>query len=96
MALEARTEMLHQFADSSPAAKLGVRQLRALTFLFFYALPDEAGHNANWDALGYPGLISAPPSPEQAPKTIALEHARVSRRRFRPTSAWSAPVPAAV
>jgi choline dehydrogenase-like flavoprotein len=74
MALETRTEMLHQFADSSPAAKLGVRQLRALTFLFFYALPDEAGHNANWDALGYPGPISAPPSLEQAPKTIALEH----------------------
>ena len=72
--LEVRTEMLHGFAASSPAAKLGVRQLRALTFLFFYALPDELGHNPNWDALGYPGPISAPPSPEQAPKTIALEH----------------------
>jgi len=71
--LKARTEMLHGFAASSPAAKLGVRQLRALTFLFFYALPDELGHNPNWDALGYPGPISAPPSPEQAPKTIALE-----------------------
>jgi choline dehydrogenase-like flavoprotein len=72
--LDARTGMLHQFAASSPAAKLGVRQLRGLTFLFFYALPDEAGHNLNWDAIGYPGPISAPPSPEQAPKTIALEH----------------------
>jgi len=74
MALEARTEILHRIADSSPEAKLGVRQLRGLTFLLFYALPDEFGHNINWDALSYPGPISAAPSPEEAPKTIALEH----------------------
>ena len=71
--LSARTELLHQIAASSPAAKLGVRQLRGLTFLFFYGLPDESGQNPNWDAIGYPGPISAPPSPEQAPKTIAME-----------------------
>jgi choline dehydrogenase-like flavoprotein len=71
--LGARTELLHAVSASAPEAKLGVRQLRALTFLFFYALPDEAGHNDNWDALGYPGPLSAPPSPEQAPKTIAVE-----------------------
>lgn len=71
--LDARTQLLHAVSDSSPEGKLGVRQLRALTFLFFYALPDEAGRNDNWDALGYPGPVSAPPSPEQAPKTIALE-----------------------
>jgi choline dehydrogenase-like flavoprotein len=71
--LKARTEILHHVAGSGPEAKLGVRQLRGLTFLFFYALPDESGHNPNWDALGYPGPISAPPSPEEAPKTIALE-----------------------
>jgi choline dehydrogenase-like flavoprotein len=72
--LQARTELLNQVVASGPEAKLGVRQLRGLTFLFFYALPDESGHNLNWDALGYPGPISAPPSPEQAPKTIPLEH----------------------
>jgi choline dehydrogenase-like flavoprotein len=71
--LAARTELLHQIAASSPEAKLGVRQLRGLTFLFFYGLPDEYGHNLNWDAIGYPGPISVPPSPQQAPKTIALE-----------------------
>jgi len=53
----------HAIAASSPEARLGVRQLRGLTMLFFYALPDEAGHNDNWDALGYPGPLSAPPSP---------------------------------
>lgn len=71
--LSDRTDLLHQIAASSAEAKLGVRQLRGLTLLFFYALPDESGHNLNWDALGYPGPISAPPSPQQAPKTIAVE-----------------------
>jgi len=73
MALLARTELLRQVAASGPEAKLGVRRLRGLTFLFFYGLPDESGHNPNWEAIGYPGPISAPPSPQQAPKTIALE-----------------------
>jgi choline dehydrogenase-like flavoprotein len=68
-----RTATLRAVAGSSPAAKLGVRQLRVLTLLLFYALPDENGHNPNWEALGYPGPISAPPSPEQAPKTIGVE-----------------------
>jgi len=71
--LAGREELLRQTAASSPAAKFGVRQLRGLTFLFFYGLPDENGHNPNWDALGYPGPLSAPPSAEQAPKTIAIE-----------------------
>jgi choline dehydrogenase-like flavoprotein len=73
LALDARTELVHAVAASGPEAKLGMRRLRALTFFFFYALPDEAGHNDNWDALGYPGPLSPPPSPEQAPKTIPIE-----------------------
>jgi choline dehydrogenase-like flavoprotein len=71
--LEQRTQLLHAISDSSPEAKLGVRQLRAMTFLFFYGLPDEHGSNPNWSAIGYPGPLSAPPSPEQAPKTIGVE-----------------------
>jgi hypothetical protein len=71
--LEARTALVHGVAGSSPEAKLGVRQLRAITFLFFYGLPDEAGQNPNWEAIGYPGPLSPPPTSEQAPKTIALE-----------------------
>jgi len=73
LALPARTELLHALAASGPEAKLGVRQLRALTFLFFYGLPDEAGQNPNWPAIGYPGPLSAAPSAEQAPKTITVE-----------------------
>jgi choline dehydrogenase-like flavoprotein len=71
--LEDRTALLHGVAGSGPEAKFGLRQLRGLTFLFFYGLADDSGHNPNWDAIGYPGPLSAPPSPEQAPKTIAIE-----------------------
>ena len=45
--LHERTEIIHQLAASSPGAKLAVRQLRGLTFFFFYALPDEEGQNPN-------------------------------------------------
>jgi hypothetical protein len=70
MPLEARTQTLHALAASSHEARLGVIGLRNLTMVFFYALPDERGQNPNWAALGYPGPLSAPPSPESAPKTI--------------------------
>jgi len=70
--LEAREQILHAFMDSGPEALAGLSSLRALTHLLFYALPDEAGRNPNWEAIGYPGPVSAPPSPEQAPKRIAL------------------------
>ncbi len=50
-----RTALVHAISDSAPEATFAVRQLRALTFLFFYGLPDENGHNPNWPAIGYPG-----------------------------------------
>ncbi len=71
--LDARTQIFHAFCEQDPDAKLGLLQLKALTLLFFYALPDEAGHNPNWEAIGYPGPNSAPPSPADAPKTLAVE-----------------------
>jgi len=70
--LEARTQIVHGFRDQDPEAKLGLHSLKALTLLFFYALPDDEGRNPNWEALGYPGALSPPPSPEDAPKTISL------------------------
>src|SRR5947208_6506609 len=71
--LETRNQILKQVSASAPEAKLGIKVFKSLTLLFFYALPDEQGRNPNWDAIGYPGPISAPPSAEQAPKTIAVE-----------------------
>jgi choline dehydrogenase-like flavoprotein len=70
--LDARTALLHAMADASPEVKFGLRQLRALTFLFFYGLASPTVPNPNWDAIGYPGPRTPAPSPEQAPKTIPV------------------------
>src|SRR3954454_206410 len=70
--LEARTQIVHGFRAQDPEAKFGLHSLKALTFLFFYALPDEQGRNPNWEAIGYPGPITPAPTPEQAPKTISV------------------------
>ena len=72
-ALEGRVQLVHGFAAQDPEAKHGLRALKGLAMLLFYALPDEGGRNPNWEAIGYPGPISAPPSLEEAPKTIAVE-----------------------
>jgi choline dehydrogenase-like flavoprotein len=68
---EAREQMIHAFSDSSPDTLAGVSAFRGLSLMLFYAMPDpETGRNPNWEVLGYPGPVSAPPTPEQAPKTI--------------------------
>src|SRR3954452_2592775 len=69
--VEVRTQIVHQFRED-PEAKVGIHALKGLAFLFFYALPDEQGQNPNWEAIGYPGPIAPPPSPEEAPKTIRV------------------------
>ncbi len=69
--IDVRTQIVQGVSAADAAAKLGLTQLRALTLLLFYALPDEHGQNPNWEAIGYPGPVSAAPSPAQAPKTIA-------------------------
>jgi len=71
--IEARTQVVHGFRDADPEAKQGLDQLRGLTFLFFYSLPDELGSNPNWEAIGYPGPATPPPDAARAPKTIAIE-----------------------
>jgi choline dehydrogenase-like flavoprotein len=71
--LETRNQILKQVSASAPEAKLGIKVFKNLTLLFFYALPDEQGRNPNWDAIGYPGPISAAPSADEAPKTIRVE-----------------------
>ena len=70
--VEARTALIHGFRDQDPEAKHGLHAFKALTFLFFYGLPSEDGRNPNWAAIGYPGPPSAPPAPEDAPKTVRV------------------------
>jgi choline dehydrogenase-like flavoprotein len=66
--VEARTAIIHAFRQD-PEAKHGLTQLKGLTFLFFYALPDEQGRNPSWELIGYPGPRSAPPA---EPKTLTV------------------------
>ena len=93
---EACIQIVHGVRAASPEAKQGLTQLKGLTLLVFYGMPDEQGTNVNWEAVGYPGPISAAPSAEQAPKTIsAAPRSAASRPFWRATCAWWAPAPAA-
>ncbi len=69
---EACIQIVHGVRAASPEAKQGLTQLKGLTLLVFYGMPDDAGSNANWEALGYPGPLSAAPSAAEAPKTISV------------------------
>src|SRR3954468_4369045 len=68
----AREQMLHGFMDADPGALAGLSAFKGLTLMLFYGLPDAAGRNPNWEAIGYPGPRAQPPSPEAAPKTISV------------------------
>lgn len=69
---EAREATVLGMMDADPGALAGLSALKGLTTMLFYALPDEAGQNPNWEAIGYPGPRSAAPTPDQAPKTISI------------------------
>ena len=71
--VDGRTQMIHGFRAQDPDAKLGLQAFKGLTFLFFYGLPDEVGSNPNWEAIGFPGPQAAPPSAQDAPKTLTVE-----------------------
>ena len=66
---EMREAIVLGMMDASPEALAGLAGLRGLVGLFFYGLPDAAGRNPNWPAIGYPGPVSAPPD---TPKTIRV------------------------
>ena len=66
---EAREQMIHGFAESSPDALAGVSALRGATMSLQYGLPDlGTGLNPNWAAMGYPGPL-ARPAPAEKPLT---------------------------
>ena len=72
LGLGARTALLHELAGD-PAHRQVLRELKLAVMGIFYALPGAGDRNPNWAALGFPGPASLPPSPAEAPKTIAIE-----------------------
>ncbi|MBJ7328866.1 MAG: FAD-dependent oxidoreductase [Solirubrobacteraceae bacterium] len=71
-----RETMLLALMEADMDALAGLSALRGLTMLLFYGIPipapDGTVSNPNWAAVGYPGPRQAPPTPEQAPKTIGV------------------------
>jgi len=68
--LEAREQLIHALADSSPEALAGIHTLSGLALSLFYALPDlGTGRNPSWDAIGYPGPRRRPPA---EPKPLSV------------------------
>ncbi len=70
--LERRTARLLELGDRLPDGRFAVKQLKTMTFGLLFGLLGEDGRNEVWDAIGFAGPITAPPTPEQAPKTLPI------------------------
>jgi choline dehydrogenase-like flavoprotein len=70
---EERMARLAEIGAAAGERRQRLRELKGAVMGLYYGLPDEEGRNPSWSALGFPGPVTAPPSPEQAPKTIAVE-----------------------
>ncbi|MBB4683878.1 FAD-dependent oxidoreductase [Amycolatopsis jiangsuensis] len=70
LGLDERVRALATAAEHSAVLRLGVRQLRAMTFGTFVGAVDEQGRNPVWPVIGYPG----PPALEiaRAPGRITV------------------------
>ncbi|GAA2399431.1 GMC family oxidoreductase [Actinomadura vinacea] len=64
-----RTALLRQAADDN---RFALKQLKAMVFGLLLGPVDGTGRNPVWEAIGFPGPVSAPPSPAQAPKSLPL------------------------
>jgi choline dehydrogenase-like flavoprotein len=69
--LDGRTRRVQALLGAGGDGAVALRQVRATTIALFYGLVED-GRNPSWDAIGYPGPISQPPSPEESPKRIAV------------------------
>ncbi|HEY4277987.1 MAG TPA: GMC family oxidoreductase [Conexibacter sp.] len=70
--LEARGARLHALGARVPEGRFALKQLKTLLFGLMFAVLGDDGRNEAWDAIGFAGPVTAPPSPEQAPKTLPL------------------------
>ena len=66
----------------------GDERVQRPALMLFYGMPDpQTGRNPNWDAIGYPGPVSAPPGRAQAHRPRRAR--RPTRWCSTPTCAWS-------
>jgi choline dehydrogenase-like flavoprotein len=68
-----RAQRLIAIAAQPGPRRLGVRVLKTMVFGLLFGQLDDEGRNPAWGAVGFPGPLTAPPTPEQAPKTIPLQ-----------------------
>ena len=73
LTLDARADILSATAASSFDARHGLHALKGLTLMFFYALPDAAGHEPELGGARVSRAQLARPPPAEAPKTIRIE-----------------------
>jgi choline dehydrogenase-like flavoprotein len=71
--LDERTARLHVHADADTELRFALRVACGMAYGLFVAAVGDDGRNPNWEAIGYPGPLTAPPSPDEAPKTLRLE-----------------------
>jgi choline dehydrogenase-like flavoprotein len=69
---EERTRALLAAGERIPTGRFAVKQLKTMVFGQFLGAFDEHGRNAVWEAIGFPGPVSPPPTREEAPKTLPV------------------------
>lgn len=70
--LEERTARLLELGERVPDGRFAVKQLKTMTFGVLFGLLGEDGRNEVWDAIGFDGPITEPPTPAEAPKTLPI------------------------
>jgi hypothetical protein len=69
-----RLALLHEIGARGGADRQALRELKGAVMGIYYGTPDNASSESPvWPALGFPGPVTEPPTPEQAPKTIRVE-----------------------
>ncbi len=82
LTLEQRTKLLHVWSNS-PIGLLrqGFQALKKFAMFLLYGYSEEAAPNLTWEAIGYPGPLSKPPSAEAAPRPILPLNSSLSERK---------------
>ena len=79
-----REAIVKAFMEAGPESLAGMSAFKGLTLMLFYGMPDPTtGRNANWEAIGYPGPLSAPPDTPKGIEVLSPDHRRARARRRR-------------